>query len=521
LIACANVANLLLAWANSRQKEMAIRSALGACPGRIFRQFLTESILLALMGGALGLLLAFWVIRFLPTVPSLAIPRLEEIGLDIRVLGFTLAVSLITGVLFGLAPAFQASKADVNDMLKENIRSSSGGPHQIQTRRLLVFAEIFLAQVLLITAGLLIKSLWSYQQIHPGFKAEGVLSVQVWLPSYYYPQEQQMAAFYSQVLARLAVSPGVVSVGAISTLPLSGSNISWRYTIDGRPPAQPGEVLRANFRTVSADYFRTMGIALLAGRVFTDLDHENAAGVVLINESMARRYWPAQNPLGRHLTIPSAGGISREIVGVVADVRHTGLDTESGEEMYVPYRQKPLSFMALVVRTAADPLRLLPVVRSEILAVDRNLPVYQVKTLEQLLAESTSTPRLNALLLGVFAVLALLLAAVGIYGVLSYSIGQSRHEIGIRQALGARRGHILHLVVGPAVATALWGIACGLFAALALSKVLAHVLFQVNATDAGIYAATALLLISVALIASLVPAYRSLRVPLMDLLRYR
>lgn len=525
LIACANVANLLLARAASRQKEIAVRIALGAGQGRLVRQLLTESLLLALVGGALGLALAFGAIKLLVAINPANIPRLSEIDIDGRVLGFSLMISLLTGVIFGLAPALlQATNPDLNETLKaEGARGSTGGVRKQRARSLLVISEVALAVPLLIGAGLMIKSFYSLQRVKLGFNPESVLTMQVNLPALKYSEDSQITSFYEQVLQRVQALPGVEAVGAATSIPLMDRVFLRRFTIDGRAPATPNERLLAHFRSVSADYHKAMGIPLVKGRYFNEYDRDKSAPVIIINESMARQYWPGEEPVGRHITIPGDGPISREIVGVVSDVKHEKLDSESGSEMYVPYLQKPFTFMGLAVRTGSDPTQMTNAVRSQILAVDSSQPVYDVKTMQQMVGESVSQPRLNMLLLTIFACIALVLAAVGIYGVMSTTVSQRKHEIGIRLALGAQAADIIKMIVGQgmmlAVAGMVIGVAMACLLAFFLTRFVEGFLFGVSATDLTIFIGIPLLLVFVAFLSCYIPARRATKVDPMIALR--
>ena len=520
LIACGNVANLLLARAAARQKEIAIRTALGAGRLRLIRQLLTESVLLSVVGGALGLVLAYGEIRLLLALNPANIPRLSEIEIDGRVLGFTFLIALLTGIIFGLAPALQASKADLNEALKEGARGSTGGISRQRIRNLLVVSEVALTVVLLIGAGLMLKSFSSLQSVNPGFNPANTLTMVVNLPASKYTDDHQAQAFFEQVLNRIELLPGVQAVGAVTSLPLTMTSIiRLRFIVDEHPPANASEVPRGNFRSISHNYFRAMGIALVKGRYFSEQDRDKSPPVVIVNETMANRYWPGEDPIGKRLTIPSAGG-SREVVAVVADVKHSSLDTESGVEMYVPYLQKPFKFMALVIHTSSDPLGSIAAVRNEILSVDKSQPVYDVKTLQQIVSDSLSQPRLYTLLLGIFAGLALTLAAVGIYGVMNYSVVQRKHEIGIRLALGAQRSNILKMVVGQGMLLALIGVVLGLAAALILTRLMESLLFGVSARDLATFFIIPVVLAIVAFLSSYFPARRATRIDPMVALRY-
>lgn len=525
LIACANVANLLLARATSRQKEIAVRIALGAWRKRLVRQLLTESVLLGLFGGALGLLLAFGGIKLLVAINPANIPRLDEINIDAKVLIFTLMISILTGLIFGLIPALQASKPNLNETLKaEGERGSTGGIGK-HLRSLLVISEVGITVLLLISAGLMIKSFITLQKVNPGFNPDNVLTMQVNLPTITYTEERQLASFYEQVLKRIEQIPtGVQSAGASTILPLMDRKFVRRFVIDGRAPATPDERLTANHRSISPNYLQTMGIPLIQGRGFTDQDRDKSQPVILINDFMRRRYWPNDDALGKHITLPSDGPISREIIGIVADVKHTSLrDPSSGAEMYVPYLQKPYPFMGLVIRANGEPTGMIQAVREAVSAVDPSQSVYDIKTMQQMVNESVSQPRLYAVLIGVFAGVALALAAVGIYGVLNYTVYQRRHEIGIRMALGAQPSDILKMIVGQGMRLAAIGLLIGLIAAVILAIFLTSLiegfLFEVSSTDLTIFIGIPLLLALVALLSCYIPARRATKVDPMVALR--
>jgi putative ABC transport system permease protein len=519
LIACANVANLLLARAAGRQKEFAIRAALGAGRLRLIRQLLTESLLLALIGGALGLLFAFAGIKLLLSLNPPNIPRLGEINVDGRVLGFTLLVSILTGVVFGLVPALQASRPDLNETLKEGSRGSTGGRGRQQVRGLIVISEVVVTTVLLIIAGLMIKSFWSLQNVNPGFNPANTLTMMVNLAPAKYSETHQVRDFYDVLLKRIETLPGVQSVGAVTNLPLTSTVVRFRFTIDGRPPATPGERLVATTGAVNSNYFRAIGIPLLKGRYFTEQDRDKSPPVIIINDTMARRHWPGEDPIGRRLTLPSLGGISREIVGVVGDIKHSGLDTESGAQMYLPYPQQPWNFMSLVVRAQSDPTKMAGAVRHEIAALDTNQSAYDVKTMQQVVSESVSQPRLYTLLLGVFAAVAMILAAVGIYGVMNYLVTQRIHEIGIRMALGAQASHIFKMIVGQGMLLVLIGVVAGLVAAFLLTRIMESLLFGVSARDLATFLGIPIVLAVVAFLSIYIPARRAMRVNPMVALR--
>jgi putative ABC transport system permease protein len=522
LIACANVANLLLARATGRHKEIAIRAALGAGRARLIRQLLTESVLLALMGGALGYLLAMWGVRLLVAFSPGQIPRIREVQLDTWVLGYTLLISVLTGIVFGLAPALQVSKPDLNDALKEGGRSGSDGQRLNSVRGFLVVAEVAIALVLLVGAGLMMRSFMQLQKVDTGFDPHNVLTMQVTLPPLKYKGIDDTAAFYDQALQRIETLPGVEAAGKVSELPLSGDQFDNAFSIDGRPPLGPGEELHANLRLISAGYFKAMGIPVRRGRAFAQPDAQGKPGVVVINEAMARRYWPNEDPLGKRLTIDMGDAEKpREIVGIVGDIRHYALDIDPKPEMYVPNMPAPQNIMTMVVRSKTDPQQLAASIRREVLNVDKDQPIYNVKTMEQIVADSVASQRFSMILLGVLATIALALAVVGIYGVMAYWVTQRTHEIGIRMALGAQPSNILKLVVRQGLSLALIGVGIGLLASFALTRVLSTLLYQVSSTDLLTFVGTPLLLSFVALVASLIPARKATRVDPMVALRYQ
>jgi putative ABC transport system permease protein len=526
LIACANVANLMLARAASRQKEVAIRAALGASRWRVVRQFLTESVLLALAGGAGGLLLALWGIDLLKAaVPGDMAQWLygwDSVGLDLRVLGFTLAVSVATGVVFGIAPAVQAARPDLNESLKEGERGSTAGRHRL--RNALVVAEVSLALVLLVGAGLMIKSFLRLIHVEPGFDPKNVLTVSMSLPSTKYGDTKQVSDFYTRLVARLDEQPGVVKAAAVNVLPMSGSGQTTNFLIDGRPLPPPNEEPEANYRAATPTYFDALGVPLREGRAFDDHDSSDAPPVAIVNETFVKKYFPGEDAVHKRLLDPRGKQPPTEIVGVVGDLKHWGLDDQPEPYLYVPHAQSGDNFMTLVVRTAGDPEQMTATVRREVLALDKDQPVFDVKTMEQRISEQSALKRLLTWLLGVMASVALVLAAIGIYGVIAYAVAQRTHEIGIRMALGARAGDILRLVLRQGMLMAVVGIALGLAGTVALmvylSKVMTKFLFTVSGTDPATYAGVALLLAAVALLACVIPARRAMRVEPMAALRY-
>ena len=525
LIACANVANLFLARAATRQKEMAIRSALGANRWRMIRLLLIESVLIALLGGGFGLFLAYWGIDLLVVLKPANLPRIAEIGLDRNVFAFTLGLSLLTGIAFGLVPAFQASKADVNDALKEGSRGASGGPARQRMRNFLVVSEVALSLVLLIGAGLMIRSFARLLAVDPGFKADHVMTEEVSLPESKYPTNDKQAAFFQRVEQGLRTISGVQFAAVASYLPFDGSD-STGFDVEGRAPSSPGQRPMTDYRLISADYFRAMGIPLRKGRAFNDRDNASAPGVVIINETLARQFFPNEDPIGKRIGL-SGPTDWREIVGVTGDVRNYGLDEEVKPESYIPYLQSAPGYlagvasrMALIARTGSQPAGFAAAMTNQVQALDKNQPVTYVKTMESYLAESLAQRRFNMLLLGVFATLALVLAAIGIYGVIAYTVTQRRHELGIRVALGAGAADILKLVLRHAMAMTFVGIAIGLACAFALTRFMGTLLYRIAATDPLTFIGLAALLTLVALVATFIPARRAMKVDPMVALRY-
>jgi putative ABC transport system permease protein len=521
LIACANVANLTLARAASRSREIAVRSALGASRWRVARQLLTESLLLSLAGGLAGLLLAVWGVEALAAAVPADIPRAAEIGIDPAVLLFTLGVAVLSGVVFGLAPALRASKSDFNEALREGSRGSIEGFRGNRLRGLLVVSEVALSLVLLVGAGLMIRSFYELRAVRPGFDPQNLLTAGIGLPPNKYPDEASQAAFFKQVLERVAALPGVKSVGGVEPLPMSGNNWSTTVTVDGVPAPPPGQRQRTQTRVVSPGYHRAMGIPLLRGRFLTEQDTAQSPKAVVVSESFARQVFPGESAVGRRITPTLAPNFTAEIVGVVGDVKHRALDETPAPELYASYQQAPQPFLALVVRAEpAVTAGLTNSVREAVLQIDPNQPLYNVKTMEELLSDSVARRRFNMTLLGVFAAIALALAAVGVFGVMSYSVTRRTHEIGIRVALGAQRRDVLRLVVGQGMALVGAGVALGLACALALSRLIAGLLYGVSASDPVIYAGVALLLSAVALLACYLPARRATKVDPMVALRY-
>ncbi len=520
LIACANVANLLLARAAERHKEIAIRAALGAGRWRVLRQLLTESVLLGLVGGLLGLGLATLGVRLLTKLEQLKIPRVHEIGLDWRVLGFTLGLSVLTGVLFGLMPAWQATRADLHETLKEGGRTGASLTRG-WLRSAFVVLETALALMLLIGAGLLMRSFWRLQQVNPGFAPQNLLTLSVALPDRY-REPHQRASFYQQALEEIRRLPGVQSAGAVSVLPLSGTNSSGSFRIEGREVPSNQSPPHGDRWSATAGYFETMKIPLVRGRFFSERDAADAPGVTIIDETMARKYWPNEDPLGKRISFegPPDNRRWREIVGIIGHVKHKDLEGESRVQYYIPHLQRSQGSMFLAVRTSGTPTEQAPAVRNVIKNLDKDLPVFRVMAVEQLVADSMTLRRFTLTLLGIFAVIALVLATVGLYGVLSYSVTQRSHEIGVRMALGARAADVLKLIVKQGMLLTGVGVLIGLVGAFALTRLMANLLFGVKASDPLTYVVIALLLATVALLACWLPARRATKVDPMIALRY-
>jgi predicted permease len=520
LIACANVANLLLARAAAREREMAVRTAIGAGRWRVVRQLLTESVLLSAVGGALGLALAVWGLALLRWLNPNDIPRLASIGIDNRVLAFTTSVAMLTGVLFGLAPALRGSRVNLNETLKEGGRGLVGGHHRL--RDLLVVTEIALSLVLLIGAGLLIRSFVRVQQVEPGFEPKNVLSMRMSLIGPAYEEEARRVSFYHRLWERIRRLPGVESAGGVSALPLTGG-LGWgSITIEGYDASSGQSVIQADMRAASVGYFETMKIPLIRGRFFAEQDIKGSQRVVIVDENMARTYWPKADPVGKRLKFGGADSDSpwMSVVGVVADVKHYALDSDSRVALYVPHMQVGAGSLSIAVRTTADLLSAAAAVTREARALDPNLPLYDVKTMEQWLSESLARRRFAMLMLGVFAIVAMLLAGVGIYGVMSYAVAQRTREIGIRVALGAQTRDVLRLIVRQGMSLTGIGVGLGLVAAIAATRLMASLLFGVRATDPLTFAAIALLLALVALLACWIPARRATKVDPMVTLKY-
>jgi len=520
LIACANVANLLLTRATGREKEVAIRTALGAGWSRLVRQLLTESILLSLLGGALGLVIARWSLYLVRTMNPGNIPRLQDVQISVEVLAFTFAISLATGILFGLAPAIRAMKVDLNSALKSGGRSgqSESGLHLSRRplRGLLVVSELALSLMLLIGAGLLIRSFVRLQSVSPGFSTDHILSMQIAATGPKYRDRKASAQFFQEVERRVAHLPGVTSEGLVDTLPLTGS-VGWGgINVEGYQPP-PGQELQVDLRTASTDYFHAMDIPLLKGRYFSDHDTADTPGVVIIDEKFAQRFWPNENPVGKHVWFDPKKPFT--IAGVVGTVKQYGLDTDGKIVTYFAQGQNGSNGMFLVAHTTSDAAGLSGAVLREIHAVDSSVAVYGVRTMQDRLYDSLARQRFASTMLGAFAAFALLLAAVGVYGVMSYMVTQSTHDIGVRVALGAGSSNIVGLVVRQGMELAGVGIAAGLLGAFLLTRVMSSLLFGIGATDFVTFSAVSVILAVVAFAATVIPAQRATRVDPMVALR--
>jgi len=516
LIACVNVANLLLSRVAAREREMAVRMALGAGRWKILRLLLAESASLAILGGAFGLLLAWWGVDLLVSLTPPDIPRREDISVDHRALGFTFLLSLLTALFFGLLPALQATRANLNDALKEGSRS---GFRRQRLRGVLVVAELALALVLLVGSGLLLHSLIRLHHVNPGFDTENLLTMRVGLPAPEARDERQIVNFYQQILARLEILPGAKAAALTSSVPFTGS-YSWsaNFKIEGQP-VEPGREPMSGWRLISPAYFDTMGIPLRAGRAFTDRDTPGSIGVTIINESFARQHFPNVDPIGRTIIPKWRPERPLQIVGVVSDFKHRGLADDAAPEMYVPYTQQTWSSMALVVRTNAEPGKIQVAVQKAIWEVDQSAPISRINTLKEILGDQVSHSRFNTLLLGIFSALALILATIGIYGVMSYAVSQRAREIGVRMALGAQNIDVVWLIVRQGLNLTLLGIAIGLASAYGLTRLMTKLLFNVSATDPLTFAGVASLLMIVALLACWIPARRATKVDPMIALR--
>ena len=516
LIACANVANLLLVRAAARQKEIALRTALGAGRLRIVRQMITESVMLALVGGALGTLLAIWGVNLLVTLSADSLPPTAQVGIDASVLGFTFLISVLTGIVFGLAPAVRMMNLNVGESLKEGGRTSSEGASRNRLRSTLVVIESAVAVMLLVGAGLLIRSLIELQNTNPGFDANNVLTMSVHLTREKYSTLDKTSNFFQELERRVSGLPGVESVGLVTELALSGQLNDMPFTVEGRPPVTIDQAFDADFRRVNQHYLRTMRIPLLRGRNFTEQEVRQAANVVIVSDLLARQVFPNEDPIGKRLLL-AMGDQPVEIIGIAGDIRDRTLEREPFPAMYYPIYAGRTN---LVIRTQGDPTSIIAAVRREVQAIDPNQPVAEVKTLEQWVDTSVATPRYRTMLLGLLALLALVLAATGIYGVMSYSVAQRTHEIGVRMALGARQLDVLKLVVRQGMGLVLIGVALGLLSAIALTRVMSSLLFGVGARDPLTFVVVAMVLSLVAFVACYLPARRATKVDPLVALRY-
>ncbi len=526
LIACANVANLLLARATSRQKEVAIRTAMGASRGRVIRQLLTESVLLSLAGGLLGVIVGWTAVKILPSIAGDSIPPGAPIGLDPWVLGFTAVVSILTGLLFGIVPALRTANLDLRETLNESSRGSTGGPDQHVLRGALVALEIGLAMLLLVGSGLLLRSFSRLQEVPPGFQPDHLLVADIPLSQTAYAKPEDRYQFFDRLVERARALPGVRSAAAASFLPVSGGGSIIHFNITGRPPKSPHDFVAAGYRTITPNYLETMGVPLKLGRLFTSADNEKAPAVVVINSTMAKTFFANENPLGKRLqlgALPDKDVPTMEIVGVVGDVKF-GLGTDPQAEMYLPYRQAdqvlPVYQLSVVLRTAGDPAQQTSALRSALADIDPNQPLVHVRTMEENMSTTVAQPRFRTWLIGILALLALVLAAVGVYGVMSYTVTQRTSEIGVRVALGAQAGDVFRMIVGNGLRLALFGVVIGVVAALALTRLLQSFLFGVSAYDPVTFIAVSLVLTLVAVAASYFPARRATRVDPIRALRY-
>ncbi|MGH9840501.1 MAG: ADOP family duplicated permease [Blastocatellia bacterium] len=520
LIACANVANLLLARGATRRKEIAMRAALGAGRGRLIRQSLTESLLIGALGGLAGLGAAIWLRRLLIAYSPPEIPRLDEVTLDYRVLAFNAALALLTGVLVGLLPAIRGSKTDLLDALKDGGQKAGDGARALSLKGLLVAGEIALSLILLIGAGLLLRSFSKVLSVDAGFERDNILTVSLALPRKAFAERAKIHEFYRQLTSRIAAIPGVKAVGTTNKIPLSRENVfGLLFEVEGGGEAVPVQESFALFLSVSPDYFRAMGISVLQGRAFTERDDQTAPPVLIVNHLMARRFFPAGDALGKRVKL-AGEKVPREIVGVVGAAKSLGLEEEPNQEMFLPYPQGGNPPTALAIRIVGDPLAIVPAVRDAVRQSDPDLPPYDIKTIGQRISESVARRRFIASLMSLFALLALALAATGIYGVISYLVTLRTHEISIRIALGASRRNVIGLILKRGIALALIGIVIGLAGAIALTRLIKTLLFGVNATEPAVFLGTALLLASIALLAAYIPAHRATRINPLTALRH-
>jgi predicted permease len=521
LIACANVANLILVKVLARKKEIAIRTALGASSVRVLRQVLSETLLLSLAGGVLGLVVAHFGVRLIVAFLAQKLPRAADIAVDGWVLAFTLAISLLTGVIAGLVPAFRATRTNLNDALKQGLGRTDADSGGNRTRSVLVVSEVALSLVLLTGAGLMIRSMSRLRDVDPGLDSHNVLTMSLELSRVKYVQPLEQVAFFDQLLQRVRALPGVESAGAIDSLPLGDGGSIQPIAAEGHPVVAMSEQPEVAVRAIEPGFIHTMRIPVLQGRTFSSADAADRPAVILISESMAKRIWPGENALGKHVTLTFSPEKSREVVGVVGDVKQDGLDVvEPVATLYAPVAQYSTPYLSLVVRTTSPPSTLVSAIANAVHEVDREQPVLDVITMDDVLAGSLSHQRFNMLLLAAFSGLALLLAAIGIYSVLSYSVRRRVREIGVRMALGANRGDVLCMILGQGARLALIGAGIGILAAFGLTRLLASQLFGVTATDPVTFLSVATLIVLVALVACYVPARRATKVDPMVALRY-
>ena len=520
LIACANVASLLLSRALSRRKEIAVRSALGAQRSALIRQLLTESVLLALLGGALGLGLSWAATKYLATLGNNNLPQGMPITMDARVLLFMVAISVLTGIIFGIFPALQLSKTNVNQTLRDEGRGSTGGHRRVQLRGLLVVGQVALSLLLLIGAGLLVRSFSQLLRVDPGFDPQNVLTMNVSLPTVKYAEPQKQVAFFDDLVRRVSAVPGVRSAAISAALPLVPKRIT-PVLPEGQPEVPLAERPFIIIEAINPSWFRTLHVPLQAGREFTDADNADAPKVVVVNQALARRYWPGQNPIGKHIALGRQ--TPSEVVGVAADVKNRGLALDAQVQLYFPFSQLPWGNMNLLVRTVNDPHAMVSAIRAQIAAIDADQPVTNIQTVDELMDGSRAQPRFILLVLGIFSAVALVLAIVGIYGVLAYSVAQRRQELGIRLALGAEKSDILRLVVGQGLSLTMIGVGIGLVLALALSwlmaSMLSGVLYKISARDLTTFVLAPVVFMVIALIASYLPARKATQVDPNEALR--
>ena len=516
-IACLNIINLMLAQSISRTREVAIRMALGASRGRVIRQLLTESVLLAIVGGILGLVLAFVGVRALSSLATDTLPGANNIAIDWRVLVFTMALSMLTGIVFGLAPSLQFSRPDMQDMLKEGGRGGTEGARRHLLRKLLVISQVGFAIVLLVGAGLLIRSFGKLRDVNPGFDPQNILTMNISLHRTRYPKAPEQAAFVERLVQDIATVPGVQAASVVTPLPF-GAEMNYGFQFSGQPPADQNQLPQANYFLISPDYFRLMNIPILKGRAFTNNDRANVPRVAIINNTMARKYFPAEDPIGKQINITNGSDVWREIVGVVGDVKKE-LDVDVKPQIYEPYLQEPFFQTSILAKTNSNPLDMAESVQRQVYAIDKDQPVTKITSMETIVSDTLAKRRFSMTLLTVFAAVGLVLVAIGIYGLMAYMVSQRTHEMGIRMALGARTSDIVKLVVGQAVILVLIGIVIGLFASFALTRTMTSLLFGVTTTDWRTFAGVAGLLIVITLLASYLPAYRAIKVSPVEALR--